>query len=482
MGNRTFEHSIFGNHAITTMEPKNIQAILATQFKDFSLGERRRKWLTPLLGVGIFTSDGSAWEHSRAMLRPQFNRSQVSDLKLEEQHIQNMMLALQTNPSSSYATSEKRSNWTAPVDLQVLFFRLTLDSACEFLFGESVDSQIRNLPGNADLLSSAGKITTNSATDEANFAAAFDRGQAWLSMRSRLGPLYWLIDGPSQRRDAKACHDFVDHFVELALTTASPSGRRASQTELEKGDPTPQRRLNASGGERFVFLEALAAQTQDPLELRSQILNILLAGRDTTASLLGWTFYLLARHPDIWAKLRAAVVADFGAYAPNGTASISFSSLKSCGYLQHVLSEVLRLYPVVPINLREAVRDTTLPVGGGEDGKSPVFVRKGQQVDYSVHVMHRLKSLWGEDADEFKPERWAGRKPGWEYLPFNGGPRICIGQQFAITEASYVIVRLLQRFDAVENLDTSRVPTHNLTLTSCPAAGVQVRLREATSP
>ena len=91
---------------------------------------------------------------------------------------------------------------------------------------------------------------------------------------------------------------------------------------------------------------------------------------------------------------------------------------------------MLRLYPVVPVNLREAVKDTTLPVGGGEDGSKPVFVPKGTQVDYSVHVMHRLPHLWGEDADEFRPERWVGRKPGWEYLPFNGGPRICLGREF----------------------------------------------------
>ena len=92
--------------------------------------------------------------------------------------------------------------------------------------------------------------------------------------------------------------------------------------------------------------------------------------------------------------------------------------------------------------------------------------------------MHHLKSIWGPDAEEFKPERWVGRKPGWEYLPFNGGPRICLGQQFAITEASYVIIRLLQRFDGIENLDHEPT-THNLTLTSCPGSGVKVRLHEA---
>lgn len=92
--------------------------------------------------------------------------------------------------------------------------------------------------------------------------------------------------------------------------------------------------------------------------------------------------------------------------------------------------------------------------------------------------MHHRKDLWGQDADEWKPERWLNRRPGWEYLPFNGGPRICIGQQFALTEAGYVTVRLLQRFD---ELDGQYLPPlrNGLTLTTCPADGVNIRLHAA---
>lgn len=112
---------------------------------------------------------------------------------------------------------------------------------------------------------------------------------------------------------------------------------------------------------------------------------------------------------------------------------------------------VLRLHPIVPGNARCAVRDTTLPIGGGPDGKSPIFIKAGQIVAYHVYVMQRRKDLYGEDALEFKPERWQYLRPryvhfrsfwliltqtnSWQYLPFNGGPRICIGQQFALTEA-----------------------------------------------
>ena len=165
MDNRTHQHTTLGMTSFMTANPKNIQAILATQFKDFGIGDLRRKNFLPMFGNGIFTTDGKMWEHSRAMMRPQFAREQVSDLELEEEHLQNMMLALPTNGAG----------WTPEVDLQVLFFRLTLDSACEFLFGESTNSQIDNLPQRAGSPPIRRPVH---ALQEKNFASAFDNGQS----------------------------------------------------------------------------------------------------------------------------------------------------------------------------------------------------------------------------------------------------------------------------------------------------------------
>lgn len=316
-----------------------------------------------------------------------------------------------------------------------------------------MESQIHNLPQNADLAKS-GKASWTT-----EFARAFDDGQNTLARKSRFMTKHWMYDSFAYQRDRKIVREFADHFVSKALAS----------TQSEK-------KASKNGRERYVFLDALIEQTRDPIELRSQSLNILLAGRDTTASLLGWVFYILARHPDHFNRLRKVILEDFGPYSKP---SISFEKIKSCQTLQNILNETLRLYPVVPVNTRQALIDTTIPRGGGPDSAAPIFIPKGTSVDYSVHVMHRLKSIWGEDADDFKPSRWIGKKPGWEYLPFNGGPRICLGQQFAITEASYVIIRLLQRFDKLENLDERVEPTHNLSLTSCPGHGVRVRLHEA---
>lgn len=397
MGVWTWQYHLFGKRIVTTQEPDNIKALLATQFGTYDLGEQRRGLLWPLLGNGIFTQSGHAWKHSRDMMRPQFTRDQVSDLALEERHVQHMMSALDARTRADSTSSSTTSKWTDVVDLQALFFRLTLDSATEFLLGESADSQLQHIPGYPRARNSA------EALHQVDFARAFDRGQAGLATRARFGPMYWLWSSREFRDCIQQCHRFMDHYVRRALSKEQRD--QDVDKDMDKED-------------KYVFLDALAEQTQDPIELRSQLLHILLAGRDTTASMLGWLFLRLARDPARYQKLRAAVVAQFGTY--DQPRDMSFATLKNCAYLQQCNNEILRLYPVVPINARHAFQDATLPVGGGPDGKAPIFIAKGTAVEYSVYALHRRKDLWGPDADDFIPERWENRKVGWEYVPFNG--------------------------------------------------------------
>ena len=349
-------------------------------------------------------------------------------MKLEEAHVQALFRRLTPD-----------SGWTSAVNLAPLFFNLTLDSATEFLFGQSINAQAED---------------AKSDIDWSSMGRAFDRANSAIAKRGRLVDLYFLYKPKTLDQDCAEVHRFADYFVQRAL---------AEDQDQDEG-------------EGYVFLRELAKTTRDPYRLRSQLLNVLLAGRDTTAGLLGWTFYLLARHADVYADLHRVIIDTFGC----DTSAISFTSLKACQPLQHLLSEVLRLHPVVPENSRRAVRDTTLPRGGGPDGLSPIYIRKGEEVLYGVHVMHHRKDLWGDDADEFRPDRWVGLKPGWEYLPFNGGPRVCIGQQFALTEAGYVVVRILQKYDAIENLDPETVVRHQFTQTTAPVK-VLVKLHETES-
>ncbi|RFU24502.1 hypothetical protein B7463_g11835, partial [Scytalidium lignicola] len=437
---RTFVRPAPGARMLMTCEPENIKAVLATQFSDFGLGHRYEHFY-PLLGDGIFTLDGAGWSHSRALLRPQFSREQVSDVHALEIHVDHLISCFP--PSGT------------PFDIQELFFRLTLDSATEFLFGETVNSLVSSNTTNSG-------VPVKSTENVLGFEEAFNSSQEYLATRSRAQKLYWLINPPEFKKSNKVVHKLVDYYVSKALESTS-------------------KKVYNEKNKRYIFLDAVAQEIRDPKALRDQALNILLAGRDTTSALLSSVFYLLSRHPRVWEKLRGEILDAFGTVeSPKG--QISFTSLKDIAYLRHVMDEALRLFPPVPINFRTALKDTTIPRGGGPDGLSPIFIQKGRDVCYSVWVMHRRKELWGEDASEFRPERWEEGKSfqNWQFLPFNGGPRICLGQQYALTEAGFVIAKLLQMYERVETADLQLSPAViDANLTMKHHHGVRVRLYSA---
>ncbi|PMD48008.1 cytochrome P450 [Hyaloscypha variabilis F] len=393
---------------IHTIEPSNIKHVLATGFEDFKLSSFRVNAMIPLFGKGIFTVDGSRWSHSRALLRPSFARHNMENhLPFMESHFEYMMKAIPIRST---------------VDLQQLFFAFTLDTATEFLFGHSVHSLEKIQRGNTSTL-------TLSEITDAEFVSSYTYSCLNIVHDIRLGALSKFHYSPSAKRAQKRAFAYIDRFVDQALAL------RASAKSSKPG-----------GDSQYVFLNELAKETDDREELRDQILNVLLAGRDTTASLLSNMFWELARHPEIYAKLREEV-RFLGGREP------TYEELKNMKYLKFCINESLRLRPVVPANTREAVRDTILPLGGGQDGQSPMFVKKGTHVYYSVYAMHRREEFFGTETEEYKPERWEGLKLGWEFLPFNGGPRICLGQQFALTEASYLTIRMVQKFSRIEARD-----------------------------
>jgi cytochrome P450 len=381
-GYSTASVRILLNQSVITTEPKVVQTILSLDFNSFGLGSIRNS-LKPFLGEGIFSTDGAAWQHSRNLLRPCFVRSQVGDVELLERHLQHLLLKIPRDGSM--------------VDLQPLFFKLTLDSSTHFLFGEST-----------------GCLDPNSENEKSlEFANAFDRCQSFSDKNILLLILYnvlpeFLREGSQFNKDVKLIHNFVEAIIARSLS----KGKGASES-----------------GTSYVFLHELISHTNDIVKIRSELLNVLLAGRDTTAGFLSNIWFVLSRNPNAWARLRAEVD------ALNGKLP-SFTTLKDMKYLKAVLNETLRLYPIVPGNARQALEDTVIPVGAGEDGLSPFFVPKGSIVGWDIYTMHRRKDLFGDDAEIFRPERWLdedgrkGLRPGWEFLPFNGGPRICLGREF----------------------------------------------------
>ncbi|KAK0107616.1 hypothetical protein ONS96_003422 [Cadophora gregata f. sp. sojae] len=442
-----------GSCVLTTTEPANLQAMLATQFNNFDTGKMRHNQFWPVLGKSIFSSDGAFWEHSRALLRPQFVRGNINDLEETEKASD---LFLKTIGAAGH------DGWTSDVNLQPAVFNFTLDAATSFLFGESVESQAAYISAkNAERGGTKNATAAQEATS-AIFLDAFATASDYTIYRLRLQSLYWLADGFKFRRAAKTLHNFTDRFVQRALIATAENNDQSTKP--------PNTRTN--------LLYALSTQTRDGEELCAQATAVLFAGRDTTAALICWCLLRLAQHPDIYDKLRKTVLTTF----PPGE-SIGFAELKSCRSLQHFINEVLRLHPAIPFNTRVANKHAILPKGGGPKQDAPIAVYKGQTIAFSLYHMHRREDLWGKDAAEFKPERWEQKVPTWQFLPFSGGPRICIGQQYSLVETSFLIVKLLRSFDRMEPVgwtDASAVK-RGMDLTMWPRDGVHMRLHRAAS-
>ncbi|KAI9886373.1 MAG: hypothetical protein M1823_001827 [Watsoniomyces obsoletus] len=398
----TIEVNLGGERHIVTDEPEIIKTILTTQFSDFGKGQQFHHDWHDFLGDSIFTTDGDAWHKSRQLIRAQFVKDRVSDLQTFEHHSKILL---------SMMAGEKDG---ASVDVKELFFRYSLDAATDFLLGSSVNS------------------LENSTT---GFAHSFAEVQRIQAIYSRAGEVGRLFPRGTFRKHLRVLNEFIEPFIENTL--------RLSPEELEK-------KTKSDSG--YTFLHALAGFTRDRKMLRDQLCAVLLAGRDTTACTLSWTFYELARHPSVVMRLRQEIADTLGFDRPP-----TYDDLKSMKYLRWVIDETLRLYPVVPFNVRSALRDTTLPRGGGPDGSQPIGTPKDTPIAYSVLSMQRRPDLYPPPSEtfapvlDFSPERWEHWTPkSWQYIPFNGGPRICIGQQFALTELSYTIVRVLQTFERVE--------------------------------
>lgn len=218
-----------------------METLLSTNFQDYGFGCRPAVF-APLLGNGIFTQEGAAWKHSRELLRKQFVRAQYQDLRYFHEHVDNLI---------------NRMPADGVVDLQPLFFNLTLDVAAELLFGRSVYSL---------------RAGVDQAAENREFAESFNIAQEGLAKRFRLAPFHFLYN-PAEFRDAcRRVHSFVERYIR-------------EQRLMEEHSASDKDDSDSSTW----FIKQIASESATETELRNQLLNVLLAGRDTTACCLSWT-------------------------------------------------------------------------------------------------------------------------------------------------------------------------------------------------
>ena len=194
-------------------------------------------------------------------------------------------------------------------------------------------------------------------------------------------------------------------------------------------------------------------------QLMDECVTFLVAGHETTSNLLSWTMVLLSQHPEWQEKAREEVQQVLGSYVRgDNMQELDFDKLNELKVVGMILNETLRLYPPAYAVSRSCVKTTklsdnlTLPAGSG--------------VILPIGVLHRRKELWGEDADEFKPQRFENGTTGFggAFVPFSLGPRVCIGQNFAVAEAKVILSMLLFNFSWELASTYRHHPEINLTL------------------
>ncbi|THU77359.1 cytochrome P450 [Dendrothele bispora CBS 962.96] len=426
---------LWGDNMLTT-NPDHIQRVLASNFNNHVKGSNFQFNMRSVLGVGVFNSDGDMWKFHRSMTRPFFNRDRITHFELFDRHAEVTMKRMKDRLREGY-----------PVDFQDLMGRFTLDSATEFLFGSCFHSLngVLPYPHNADpVLLQQSSTSTVSEADA--FASAFLKAQQVIAEREDFGRMAWPFFEVFEDRTEepmRVLNGIIGRYVEETLRKKGKS-QKGELGEEEKGDE--------GGDDGKSLLDELVKMTDDPKVIKDEVLNILIAGRDTTAETLTFIVYLLSTHPKIFAKLREEILSTLGKDTRRG---FTFEEMKECRYLRAMINETLRLFPIVPFNVREAITEETLP--SPDPNLPPVYIPAGTRwvIAYSVFMMHRRKDLWGPDAEVFDPDRFLDErfkkylapKP-FIFLPFNAGPRICLGQQFAYNEMSLMIIRLVQNFSS----------------------------------
>ncbi|VAH72770.1 unnamed protein product [Triticum turgidum subsp. durum] len=411
---RTFRMLTLTCSSVHTVDPANVEYILRTNFANYGKGTMTHGMMEDLLGDGIFNVDGTKWRHQRKVASFEFSTRMLRDYSSGV--FLDMAAQLAGIVAAAAAAGERLS-------MEDLFMRSTLDSIFTIGFGVNLGS------------------LSNSNQEGAAFARAFDDASEQVLYRF-LDPLWKakrllnVLSEATMKRSVRTINDFVYAVIDKKIEQMGRDG----QEFAKKQDILS----------RFLLEREKDPGCFDNKYLRDIILNFMIAGRDTTAGTLSWFLYVLCRDQRIQDKIAREVrEATTGDHQDVGgvqefTACLTEDAIGSMHYLHAALTETLRLYPAVPTDVKCCFSDDTLP-----DGHA---VRREDMVNYLPYAIGRMKFLWGDDAEEFRPERWLDDdglfvpESPYKFTAFQAGPRICLGKEFAYRQMKIFAAALLYLF------------------------------------
>jgi cytochrome P450 len=364
--------------------PDAVQRILHDNVRNYQRNPRLTDPLKVSFGDGLIVSEGDLHRRQRRLMQPMFHHRQIvefGDLMVRE-------------TSAMLAIWERVAGTDQPIDVAVAMKRLALTILSKALFGANIEESLPTI------------LTTIKMFNNDAYMRAFL-------------PFYPppRVPTPYNRRYLAA-----SRALEQVVTRLITERRASSTGATDLLSLLVQAQDAASGAPR------------SDQQIRDEVVTLLLAGHDTVANTLAWTFFLLAHHPEVAERLWAELARVLGGRPP------AVADLAALPFNRMIIDEALRLYPPVPVDGRRAL---------AADALCGYSIPANANVNVAIYAVHRHPDYWERpgafDPERFSPTRAAGRHR-YAYLPFFGGPHLCIGKEFALLEAQLVLATVAQRY------------------------------------
>ncbi|KAG7453116.1 cytochrome P450 monooxygenase [Guyanagaster necrorhizus] len=413
---------VFPTRHLLTTDTKAISHVLFNAY-DYPKPSVARKLLGDVTGEGLLTVEGDKHKQQRKIMNPAFSHANVREF-----HEVFLDKAIQLR--QMWTAECLKSSGKAQIDTVSWLTRLTLDVIARTGFNHKIDS-----------------LDINGTQNEVHQALV---ELLRVANESRLMRLLWAhipvlkwIPSKGKAR-LQAIQDTLVRLGRQLLAEAKVAG------DAEKGDNKDLFsllvRANASP-------DVPVSQRMNDADVFSQVPTFLLAGHETTSTAVTWAIYYLCRYLDVQTKLRQELLA-----VPTSTPTME--ELNALPYLDWVIKETMRVKPPVPSTIRVAAKDDVIPLRHPVRDTSGMLhdsipIKKGEMIDIPIMALNRDKSLWGEDAEEYRPERWEKIPEAVQAIPgvwgnmmtFIGGPRSCIGYRFSIAEMKVILFTIIREFE-----------------------------------